>query len=75
MSDEEFRQTVRIGNIYNGDVYFDWGASIGFGQLSFNVDETGKITIENECMSKETCRQILYAFVDKIVDEGELDCE
>lgn len=70
---EEFRKTIDIGDIFNGKAYFNWDAANGFGQLSFYVDpDTQKITIDNEFMGKETCRQLLYAFVDKLIDEGEL---
>lgn len=74
MSLEDFKKTVQIGSIFNANVYFDWCAANGFGQLSFGMDrETQEIGVGNECMGKETCRQILYALVDKVIDEGKFD--
>ena len=73
---EEFRKETEIGDIFNAHAYFNWSAPNGFGQLSFHVDsETQQFVVDNECMSRETVRQILYALVDKIVDEGEMDCD
>lgn len=72
----EYRKTVEIGTIFHGDVYFDWSAANGFGQLSFSFDrETQHIQIMNECMSRDVVRQLLYAFVDKLVDSGNMDCD
>lgn len=76
ITEEEFRKTIEIGDIFRGGVYFDWSASNGFGQLDFFYDrEKQRFYVNNECMSRAVVRQLLYALVDKIVDEGEMDCE
>lgn len=53
----------------NGYVNWSWH-NFGFGQLSFSQNETGKITIDAECMGKERARAIMYALVDKLIDEA-----
>ena len=74
LTPDEFKKTIRIGSIFNGHVYFDWSGANGFGQLSFYVDpDTHIIGIGNEGMGKEACRQLLYAFVDKVIDEGDFN--
>lgn len=64
-----------IGDVFNASAYFDWHwPGFGFGQLSFGLDPTTEtIHIANECMTKETVRKILHAYVDHIVDVGILD--
>lgn len=66
-----------IDAVFHGRAYFDWAwKGCGFGQLSFNVDdETGVITCNNECMSRENVRKILIAFANKIADECVMDCD
>lgn len=62
-------------DIINLNVYFNWGKEgFGFGQLSFHQVD-GKIKCMNECMSRETVRELMHAFVDTVVDNAEMDCE
>ena len=67
----------RIGAVFGARAYFDWGwKDWGFGQLSFSADEeTGRIFIDNECMTRERVRAILHAFADHIADNGVLNNE
>lgn len=66
-----------VDGVMCSNIYFNWEwEHRGFGQLSVDLDrETGKITIGNECMSRETVRKILHAYVDYIVNNGELEYE
>lgn len=68
---------IEISGIHHASAYFDWSwHKRGFGQLSFSYNrETGKITCMNECMSRESVRQLLRAFADHIADNCELDDE
>ena len=68
---------IEIGGIHHANVYFDWvWAGRGFGQLSFSMNrETGVITCNNECMSRDSVRQILRALADHIADNVELEDE
>ena len=68
---------IEIGSIHNANAYFDWSwRGRGFGQLSFQYKD-GKLTCNNECMSRESVRELLRAFADHIADtailEGERD--
>ncbi len=65
-----------IDHIHFADIYVSWSSPhYGFGQLSVDLDrETGAININNECMPAERVRAILHSFVDKLVDEGQLEC-
>lgn len=52
---------------------FDWSwDGCGFGQIYFFKDGS-EISISNEGMAKENVRKLLYAFVDKIIEEAEMD--
>ena len=55
-----------------GVTSFNWTAKgIGFGQFYFYFNEKdGYIHCENECMSRETIKEIL----NRMVDECVLDC-
>lgn len=68
---------IEITGIHSASAYFDWSwAGRGFGQLSFSFDrETGKITCNNECMSRESVRELLHAFADHLADTMELEDE
>lgn len=68
---------IVIHGLHSGSAYFDWGwKGIGFGQLSFNYDrETGKLACMNECMGRESVRQLLHAMADYIADNVELEDE
>ena len=68
---------IEIAGIHNANAYFDWGwTGRGFGQLSFSFNrETGKITCNNECMSRESVRELLRAFADHIADNCILEDE
>lgn len=70
ISDVEFARSISIDEIMQNNIYFNWRASIGYGQLSTYNDTDGKIWLNTEMLSKETARMILYKFVDKLLDEG-----
>ena len=63
-----------VSGIHSGGAYFDWGwKGIGYGQLSFHYDRIDeRITIDNECMSRDTVRKLLHAFADFIADRAYL---
>lgn len=71
------RTSPVVDGVMCSNIYLNWEWEYrGFGQLSVELDqETGKITIDNECMSRDAVKKILYAYVDYIVDNGELACE
>lgn len=77
----EQRKTVMDNNpaditfIHQANVYFDWSwMGCGFGQLSVIYDpENGRIRFMDEHMGKERTRQLMHAFVDHLVDNGEFD--
>lgn len=48
-----------------GDIDLSWMCGLGFGHLAFYKGEDGKIYCNNECMSKEFCKRVLCALVDK----------
>ena len=66
---------IEIVSIHSADAYFDWSwAGKGFGQLSFSLDrENGKLSCNNECMSRDSVRELLRAFADHIADTVELE--
>ena len=67
-------KNVEIGAIHFAHVYFDWSSDRGFGQLSFGLDpETGKLTCMNECLSRDSVRELLHALADHIADNAEFD--
>ena len=78
MLSPEERQQLKAENppvvdwLHGANAYFDWGwKGCGFGQLSFSIDKaTGRITCMNECMSRESVREILHAFADFIADRA-----
>jgi len=41
----------------------DWDSNMGFGQLSFDV-ENGKLTIDSETLGREEVMKILAKFVE-----------
>lgn len=52
-------------------IRIDWSErGVGFGQLGISIEESGEITLANEFMTKEFVKKVLYAAVDKIIDEG-----
>ena len=63
-----------VRDIHNANIYFNWGwEGIGFGEMWVGKSaESGHLVIDAECMSKESTRKLLYAMVDKLVDEAEL---
>lgn len=64
---------VHADGIHGTEIYFNWvQRTVGFGQLSVNRTEDGKLQIMNECMSKEWVRRALHAYVDALVDAAEL---
>ena len=69
--------TPEIDGVMNISLYFNWYWEYrGFGQMGVEFDrETGKITIDNECLNRDSVKKILYSLVDRIVDTGELDIE
>lgn len=69
--------TPEIDGVMNAQLYLNWYWEYrGFGQLGVHFDrDTGKVTIDNECLNRESVKKILYSFVDYIVENGELDIE
>ena len=62
----------RVYDIHNASIYFNWGwDGIGFGELWVGKSKEGQLVIDDECMGKERTRELLYALVDKLVDEAE----
>ena len=60
-----------ITSIHGANGYFDWSwMGCGHGQLSFSVDNFGRVEFMDEHMGKERVRQIMHAFVDHLVDNG-----
>jgi hypothetical protein len=68
---------IVIPEIFSCTLHLNWELEhLGFGQLYIRMDEDAKtIHIDNENMSAEKVRAILYAAVDKIVAIGILDTE
>lgn len=68
---------VEIGRIHACDLYFDWSMQgVGFGQLEVELDvATGKLLLDNECMSRERVATILHALADHITATSKMDCE
>ena len=68
---------IEISGFHSANVYFDWSwAGKGFGQLSFSMNrETGVITCNNECMSRDSVRLLLHAMADHLADTMELEDE
>ena len=63
--------SIQLHSKMSGSFNWCWDGC-GFGQLYFY--KTGnKVNISNEGMSKENVRKLMHAFVDKIVDEAEMD--
>jgi predicted DNA-binding protein len=70
------KQIYNIGDVFSGHAYFNVGNNLGFGQLSFRLDEaTGKFIVDNECRSKEQVAEILHAFIDHVIENMELEDE
>lgn len=66
--------TVDPEDLLNVNLYINWGGA-GFGQLSVCLDrETGKLTCDNECVSREAVRKILHAMADTLADNVVLSC-
>lgn len=62
---------IEIHDIHWANLYLNWGwRGFGFGELSFKKNQDGTWSFDDECMDKERCRKILYAFVDKMLDEA-----
>jgi hypothetical protein len=63
-----------VVDIHYAKIYFNWSwPGVGFGETSVGSSrEDGHLVIDAECMSKERARQLLYALVDKVIDEAEL---
>ena len=54
-------------------MYFNWSwDGVGFGETWVGTSKDGHWVIDAECMGKERARALLYALVDKLVDEAEL---
>lgn len=66
---------IEIGSIHRGNIYFDWSwIGKGFGQLSVTAKD-GKLFCNNECMSRDSVRELLHALADHIADTAILDDE
>lgn len=63
-----------VVDINNANIYFTWSwPGIGFGELWVGKSrEDGHLVIDAETMSKESTRKLLYALVDKLIDEAEM---
>lgn len=72
---QENTPIINSDGIYQCEIYFDWGwKGFGFGQISFNYDrESGQLTCQNECMSRDAVRKIMHAFADYLADNAEMD--
>lgn len=69
---EDCYESPEIITIHYGSGYFNWQwPGTGFGETSFEIKD-GKMRIDAECMGKERARQLLYAFVDKLIDDAEI---
>lgn len=69
---EECFESPEVTDIFHGEGYLNWRwPGVGFGQLSFSVKD-GKMSVDAEMMGKERARAILYAFVDKMLAEGDV---
>lgn len=64
----------KVNDIHNSNLYFNWSwPGVGFGELWVGKSSSdGHLVIDAECMGKENARLLLYALVDKLVDEAEL---
>jgi len=60
-----------IGELIRFSVYFNWSwAGCGFGEFFARKNpDANDWAIDDECMGPENVRKILYAAVDKFVDE------
>ena len=79
MKNEHFEELASRANptvtgIAGSSVYFDWSwPHIGFGQLSFSLNEEGnQIVCYDECMGREAVRKLLHAYADFIADRVQL---
>lgn len=62
-----------VTHIHNADMYVDWDwKGLGFGQLSFYIEEDGKIHVMNEYMTRDSVRKILHAMADYVADHAVL---
>jgi len=62
-----------VVRINDAGMYFNWSwDGIGFGETWVGTSKDGRWVIDAECMGKERARALLYALVDKLVDEAEL---
>ena len=74
MSREELLEYFKINNIMTGGFQIQWSNKyLGFGSVyTYSLsDET--LHIDNECMSKECIRAILYKAVDYMIDNAVFD--
>lgn len=64
----------KVVEINNASIYFNWTwPGVGFGELWVGKSqEDGHLVVDAETMSKESARKLLYALVDKVLDEAEL---
>lgn len=67
----EQKNDVEIESVYACNLYFTWAiAGMGFGELTvFKNNTTGQIECMNECMTRETVRQLLVEMANKLADE------
>lgn len=62
----------QIDDVFWADIYINWSKEkFGFGQLSIERID-GKLSCSNECMSRESVREILHSLADYIADNCEL---
>lgn len=59
-----------IDDIFNTNLYFNWSnGRFGFGQLSVWKDDKGKLLCSNECLSRDSVRELLVAFANEVADK------
>lgn len=67
---EDCYNEPEVTTIHAANGYFLWQwAGVGFGECSFSLKD-GKLKINAECMGKEKAKALLYALVDKMVEEA-----
>lgn len=65
---------INIDDIIWSNIYFNWSQQkCGFGQLSIEKNEEGKLICSNECMSREWVRKALHSLADHLADTVILD--
>lgn len=67
MTNKAYDVTVDDIQFYEGGLIVSWYGAVGYGQISFQKDECGKLTIDSEYMTPEFIKAVLNKMVDKAI--------